>query len=118
LKIFTPSQVASLLEEGYRLKRRLDEKIADDVYEPEFHIGRRLKEVLDELAEIQQSEGLERLTHGDITFRLKHVNPRMELDREEFIHQLQTRGVRDETIRAALKPSLKPIREYWTKELT
>ena len=117
MRVFSPAHVAVLLEEAYTLKCRLDAKASDDVYDPQFHLQRRYNEVKDELAEIQQAEGLTRLTHGRIGFRLVHHAGRKNLDHEAFINELRFRGVKEDDIQAALDMATTTIKEYWTREV-
>lgn len=117
LQSFKATQVVQLLQEAAYLKDVLDPEHDDYGYDSGLHVGRRYKEVMEELAEIQQAEALEGLKYQNIVFTLGYAKPRVSVDVEKLKQELVFRGVDPEVVADCVKAAEKVGKESWRKEI-
>jgi|SRR5215510_12673229 len=110
-------QIRQLMEECAELKAKLDEKVDDTMYDPQFHSARRYKEVKEQLGEIQAEEGLEGIRMDDLEFRAAMREGRKTLDKDKFKEELLSRGVNISVILAAMNAATTTGEAYWVREI-
>lgn len=110
-------RVVLLLQKAITLKERLDPDQDDYGFDPDFHLAREYKEVMGELAAIQQAEGLEGLKSGKMVFALSYMKPRVTVDMDKLKQELVFRGVDPGVVADCVNAAEKIGKEAWKKEV-
>ena len=117
LGVGSPEFPKDLLLEGLRLKTILNEKVKDDEYDPEFHLARRCREVLEELAVVQASAGVERIGGWGVKFRARLSRGRETLDKALLMQGMLAAGMSSEQVVEVMTKAAKTGEGYWVHEL-
>lgn len=99
---WSPADVALLLEKCMEAKIRRDQ--AEEYYK-------------EQLAEIQQAEGLDGLRHNQIVFRMRQVKGRKTLDKEKLVMGMEMQGLSKAAIKSVIEYATKTGDEYYVKEI-
>lgn len=117
LGVDSPDFPKELLLEGVRLKAVLNEKVKDDEYDPEFHLARRCKEVMEELAVVQASAGVERIEGCGVKFQARLQDGRQTLNKSLLVEAMLAKGLTAVQVAEVMEWATTTGEGYWVREI-
>ncbi len=120
-------QTISLMQEAYRLKMVMNEKVGDSEYDPEIHLARRYKECKTELATIVAEEKVKVeqvkdkpskfIRLGGFKFTSRLQEGRKTLDQDKLRNLLLAEGMHIGVITKLFEESTKQGPPFWVNEI-